>query len=81
METQETDCPLADNIRRIRKLKGWTQQQLSEKAGTWAIAGIESGARTHPSYDTVAAIAKALDVDAKDLYVRLPARRKKKSAA
>lgn len=55
-------------LRRLRRLKGWTQQQLAEAAGVTlgTISDLERGAR-EPRPGTMARIAKALGVRIPDV--------------
>jgi len=57
------------NIKTIRKAKKWTQAQLAEKVGVEpvSIARIETGLN-FPKEETLASIAKALDVNVADLF-------------
>lgn len=60
---------LGDNIRRLRKERGWTQDQLGSMANTTTIAMIESGKRgIATGFQTVRAIAAALGVAPELLY-------------
>jgi len=56
-------------VRDLRKKRGWTQEQLAEAAGRhWTyIGGIERGER-NVTLQVVADIARALDVDIKELF-------------
>lgn len=63
---------LAANIRRLRKSRGWTQDDLATRSGASSIAMIESGERKHPQYDTIEKIAKAFGIPSQDLYVKPP---------
>jgi HTH-type transcriptional regulator / antitoxin HipB len=59
---------LPDDLRRAirerRKAKGWSQQELAQKAGLAQrhISGIETG-KTVPRYDTLLDIVRVLDRD------------------
>ncbi len=59
----------AQNLKRLRKSRGWTQEELARRAGLsfQAISHWEKGIR-HPMMGTVLALAAALDCDPKDLY-------------
>lgn len=56
-------------VRDLRVQRGWTQEQLGEKAGKhWTyIGGIERGTR-NPTIEVVEAIAHALEVRIADLF-------------
>ena len=56
------------NVQRLRRGKGLSQEQLSFAAGRTRayISSVEAG-RQNATLDTLAALAKALDVEPKDL--------------
>ncbi len=56
---------LGENIRRIRETKGWTQEQLAEKAelDISYLGQIERGLRTSPGLKIVQKLANALEVE------------------
>jgi transcriptional regulator with XRE-family HTH domain len=56
-------------VRDLRRKRGWTQEQLAEAAGRhWTyIGGIERGER-NVTLQVVADLARALDVDIKELF-------------
>ncbi len=60
---------LARNVRRLRKLKGWTQDELAAKLRIeqMAVSLIENG-RSNPTLQTLEAIAECLDVRLVDLF-------------
>ena len=60
---------VAENIKKYRKLAGISQDQLSKKADLafHTIAKIEAGSTPNPTIETVAKIAKALEVSVDDL--------------
>src|SRR5215203_682154 len=60
-----------DELRRIRKLRGLSQQQLADRAGVGqdTISGLELGRHT-PQGRTLQKIARALNCDIADLYQR-----------
>lgn len=62
---------VGENLARVRREKGLTQEQLSERAGfTQAyISGIEQG-RRNPTIVTIYELATALDVDYLELVSR-----------
>lgn len=61
------------NIRRFRKAKGLTQEQLAHEAGiaTRYIAGVERG-EENPSLRYLVKIANALDTEPVALWRRVP---------
>lgn len=63
------------NIKKQRKIKGWTQVKLAMKSNISVdyLKKIEtkSGCDKQFSLDTVQKIAKALEIDAKDLFNKL----------
>ena len=58
------------NIKRIRKLKKWTQAELAEKIGIEpvSVARIETGLN-FPKEENLTAIARNLNVEVSDLFV------------
>ncbi len=62
---------LGANIRRLRKAKGLTQEQLAHEAGMAMryVAGVERG-EENPSLRFLVKIAKALDAEPAALLVR-----------
>ena len=60
---------LANNMKRFRKLRGFSQERLAEKAGASAnyIALIECG-RSFPSLQMIEHIAAALEINELDLF-------------
>lgn len=56
---------LAANIIRLRKERGWSQEELADRAGLHRtyISGVERGVR-NPTITVVARIAEALGVEA-----------------
>ena len=63
------------NIKKQRKLKGWTQVKLAMESNISVdyLKKIEtkSGSEKQFSLDTVQKIAKALDIDVKELFNKL----------
>ena len=55
---------LADNVKRFRKERGLSQDQLARQADITytTLAKIESGVNQNPTIKTIQGIAKALDV-------------------
>lgn len=66
---------VSQNIKKQRKIKGWTQVKLAMKSNISVdyLKKIEttSGCNKQFSLDTVQKIAKALEIDAKDLFNKL----------
>lgn len=60
---------LGNKIRALRKLKGYTQEELGEKSGVSYkfIGEIERGV-VNPSLNSLVHIAKALDIHVSDLF-------------
>ena len=60
---------LGKRIKEIRKQKGFTQEQLAIKASVayTTLTKVENEAIKNPSFKTVVAIAKGLDVDVNEL--------------
>ena len=60
---------IADNIKKYRNKLGVSQDRLSKLADVTynTIIKIESGANTNPTIETLAKIAKALNVSVDDL--------------
>lgn len=59
---------VGDNCARLRKAKGWTQEQLAERSGLTQqyLSDLERGKR-NPTIVTIYEIALALDVSHLDL--------------
>lgn len=57
------------NVRLAREKKGWSQDRLSDESGLHRtyVSGIERGVR-NPTIEIVQQVAKALDVDIKELF-------------
>jgi transcriptional regulator with XRE-family HTH domain len=66
---------IGENIKKYRNKLGISQDQLSKKADLafHTIAKIEAGSTPNPTIETVAKIAKALDVSVDDLLNLKPA--------
>lgn len=66
---------ISQNIKKQRKIKGWTQVKLAMKSNISVdyLKKIEtkSGCDKQFSIDTVQKIAKALEIDVKDLFNKL----------
>ena len=60
---------LADSVKRLRKERGLSQDQLARKADITytTLAKIESGVNQNPTIKTLQGIAKALDVTLDEL--------------
>lgn len=59
---------LSRNLRRLRTEKGWSQEDLADRAGLHRtyVSGVERGVR-NPTITIVAALAKALGVPPAEL--------------
>lgn len=59
-------------LKEVRKSKGMTQTQLSEKSTVCraTINGIERGTVTEPKVDTLVKLASALDCQITDLFLQ-----------
>lgn len=70
---------LSSNLRRLRKERGWTQEQLAERAGlTYRhFQQIEGVDRPGLQVATVERLAKALNVEMADLFCLVPDRSRK----
>ena len=69
MATTKRDHKLGRKIQKVRKEKGFTQEQLAEKAGvstTW-IGYIETGFK-RPNLKLIYKIANILGVKVKDIF-------------
>ena len=66
---------VSQNIKKQRKIKGWTQVKLAMKSNISVDylkkIDTKSGCDKQFSLDTVQKIAKALEIDAKDLFNKL----------
>ena len=70
MEAQELRESLSQNLKKYRKIKGWSQFELAEKAeiSEQTVNSIE-GLRLWPSDKTLAKIANVLEVEMYRLFV------------
>ena len=70
MESQELRETLSQNLKKYRKIKGWSQFELAEKAeiSEQTVNSIE-GLRLWPSDKTFAKIANVLEVEMYRLFV------------
>ncbi len=70
MESQELRETLSQNLKKYRKIKGWSQFELAEKAeiSEQTVNSIE-GLRLWPSDKTLAKIANVLEVEMYRLFV------------
>ena len=70
MESQELRETLSQNLKKYRKIKGWSQFELAEKAeiSEQTVNSIE-GLRLWPSDKTLAKIANVLEVETYRLFV------------
>lgn len=73
MSNQDNEMVFAERLRAAREARGLNQAELARKLGSppSAIAHFEGG-RRKPSFTSVRAIAKALDVSADFLMGRTP---------
>lgn len=60
---EATSVVLAKNIRHLREARGWSQEELAERANASSVAMIESGQRRNPRMTTLEKIAGAFEVD------------------
>jgi transcriptional regulator with XRE-family HTH domain len=60
---------LSDNIKRLRKEKTWSREQLARKADITfsTVAKLESGVNTNPTLKVLQQVARALGVGIDDL--------------
>jgi transcriptional regulator with XRE-family HTH domain len=65
-------CSIADNLKRLRKAKGWSQHKLSNEAGLslTSITKLEQGVTTDPVISTIVKIANALGISLDELVDR-----------
>lgn len=70
MESQELRECLSQNLKKYRKIKGWSQFDMAEKAqiSEQTMSSIE-GLRLWPSDKTLSKIATALDIEIYKLFV------------
>lgn len=69
-ENKKLRKDLGQRIRQLRKAKGWTQQELAERADLdWKYFGaIERGER-NPTLDNIGKVAQGLGVDVHHLFL------------
>jgi transcriptional regulator with XRE-family HTH domain len=62
---------LAQNVARLRKKRGWSQERLSAETGLRqaTISDVESG-EGNPEFETLESVARALNVTVRDLLKR-----------
>ena len=62
----ERKLNIAENLKKLRKQKGWSQQKLATQAGLSynAITKLEQKAALHPTIQTIAKLADAFEVSA-----------------
>lgn len=65
---------IGERVRAARERKGWSQAELARRIGVTrsAIAQLESGLTTNPRPQHLFSLAKALDVDARELTYGTP---------
>jgi len=63
------EVQIIHKIKSMRLKKGWTQMILSKKSGVPqpTISQIEKGCRRYPTHENIKKIAKALEVDIREL--------------
>ncbi len=63
---------LEKNVKKFRKIKGWTQQRLAEKAGLsyTAITTLEQGIAKQPTIQTIIKLADAFEITIDELVGR-----------
>lgn len=61
---------LSTNLKRFREAKHFSRQQLADASGVHpnTIADIENGRNRGPAYDKVTSLARALGVEAEELW-------------
>lgn len=60
---------LGKRIRSLRVARGWTQQNLGEKAGiSYKFIGEIERGKQNPSFSILAKISEALNIDLKELF-------------
>ena len=62
----DTRHTVAQNLRRLRLARGWTQTQLQERSGV-IVGMIESG-RRWPQHKTILALVEALGCEMSELF-------------
>lgn len=64
-----TQIALASKVRQLREIRGWSQEDLSHKAGIHPtyLSGLECG-RRNPTVKVLEKIANALGVNVTDLF-------------
>ena len=63
---------VAQNLRRLRQDRGLTQEELADRAGlNRNYVGMVEREENAPTIDTLEALAKAMDIDAATLLVKL----------
>jgi transcriptional regulator with XRE-family HTH domain len=70
---------LAQNVERLRKKRGWSQERLSAETGLRqaTISDVESG-EGNPEFETLECVARALNLTVRDLLK--PPRRSRTTA-
>ena len=63
---------LSNKVKELRKLKGWSQQKLAERAGLSfnAITKIEQGLAKSPTLNTLIKLSDALEISLDELVGR-----------
>jgi transcriptional regulator with XRE-family HTH domain len=66
---------LGDSVRLLRTARGWTQEQLGERAAlSYKFVGEIERGQGNPTVDTLARLSAALDVDVAELFGPAPRR-------
>lgn len=71
MSNNNSQSKIAKNLKKLRQEKGISQDRLSKLADLSlnTIVTVESGANPNPTIETLAKIAKALEVGVDDLII------------
>ena len=68
-ENMEKKSEIGENLKKLRKIRGFSQQDLAKIAGVAynTIAKIEAGTNSNPTLETTLRLAKALGVNINEL--------------
>jgi len=66
---RETSKTQAMELKKYRRIAGWTQEELARRSGVdiAIISRLERGLRRQPSYETVVRLARALNLEPEEL--------------